>query len=189
MTTTLRVGASCFAVLLGLAAVAPAAAQTFPLKPVRIVVPYPPGGIGDTVTRALAQGLTEQMGQPVVIDNKPGASQMIGAEGVAKAAADGYTLFLGSVTSLAINVSSQKKMPYDPQRDFAPVSMAFHSPLYLVLNPSVPARTVGELIALAKVQPGKLTFASVRAGTDGLSTRYSGEWNAIDTGAKSRCGS
>ena len=152
----------CTLVLLSTAA--PTQAQTYPAKPVRIIVPYPPGGIGDTVTRALAQGLTEQIGQPVVIENKPGASQMIGAELVARAQPDGYTLFLGSVTSLAINVSSQKKMAYDPARDFAPVSMAFFSPLYLVVNPSVPANSVRELIALAKAQPGKLTFASIGQG-------------------------
>ena len=150
--------------LLCAGAAANAAAQTWPARPVRIIVPYPPGGIGDTVTRALAQGLTEQMGQPFVIENKPGASQMIGAELVAKAPADGYTLFLGSVTSLAINVNSQKKMPYDPARDFAPVSMAFFSPLYLVVNPSVPAQSVRELIALSRAQPGKLTFASIGQG-------------------------
>ena len=143
---------------------APGLAQAYPLKPVRIIVPYPPGGIGDTVTRALAQGMVLQMGQPFVIENKPGASQMIGAELVAKAPADGYTLFLGSVTSLAINVNSQKKMAYDPARDFAPVSMAFFSPLYLVVNPAVPANTVRELIALARAQPGKLTFASIGQG-------------------------
>ena len=139
-------------------------AQGYPNRAVKIVVPYPPGGIGDTVTRALAQGMAEQMGQPFVIDNKPGASQMIGAELVAKAPADGYTLFLGSVTSLAINVSSQKKMNYDPARDFAPVAMAFFSPLYLVVNPAVPAANVRELIALAKAQPGKLSFASIGQG-------------------------
>jgi tripartite-type tricarboxylate transporter receptor subunit TctC len=141
-----------------------ATAQGFPNRAVKIVVPYPPGGIGDTVTRALAQGLAEQMGQAFVIDNKPGASQMIGAELVAKAQPDGYTLFLGSVTSLAINVNSQKKMSYDPTRDFAPVSMAFFSPLYLVVNPAVPATSVRELIALARAQPGKLTFASIGQG-------------------------
>ncbi len=141
-----------------------AAAQGFPNRAVKIVVPYPPGGIGDTVTRALAQGLSEQLGQAFVIDNKPGASQMIGAELVAKAPPDGHTLFLGSVTSLAINVNSQKRMNYDPLRDFAPVSMAFFSPLYLVVNPAVPATSVRELIALARAQPGKLTFASIGQG-------------------------
>ena len=146
------------------AAVSSVFAQAYPNRAVKIVVPYPPGGIGDTVTRALAQGLGEQLGQAFVIDNKPGASQMIGAELVAKAPPDGYTLFLGSVTSLAINVNSQRKMSYDPVRDFAPVSMAFFSPLYLVVNPSVPATSVRELIALAKAQPGKLTFASIGQG-------------------------
>ena len=156
--------ASWLAIIAGALFVLPAAAQNYPVKPVRIVVPYPPGGIGDTVTRALAQGLGEQLGQTFVIDNKPGASQMIGAEMVARAPADGYTLFLGSVTSLAINVNSQKKMNYDPAKDFAPVSMAFYSPLYLVVNPSVPAQSAKELIALGKALPGKLTFASIGQG-------------------------
>ena len=145
--------------------VAPAAlGQTYPTKPVRVVVPYPPGGVGDTTMRAIAQQLSESLGQPFVIDNKPGASQMIGADAVAKAAPDGYTLFLGSVTSLAINVSSQKKMPYDPVKDFAPVSMLYFSPMYLVVNPAVPAQSVKELVALAKAQPGKLSFASIGQG-------------------------
>ena len=145
--------------------VAPAAlAQAYPIKPVRVVVPYPPGGVGDTTMRAIAQQLSESLGQPFVIDNKPGASQMIGADAVAKAAPDGYTLFLGSVTSLAINVSSQKKMPYDPVKDFAPVSMLYFSPMYLVVNPAVPAQSVKELVALAKAQPGKLSFASIGQG-------------------------
>ena len=145
--------------------VAPAAlAQSYPTKPVRVIVPYPPGGVGDTTMRAIAQQLSESLGQPFVIDNKPGASQMIGADAVAKAAPDGYTLFLGSVTSLAINVSSQKKMPYDPVKDFAPVSMLYFSPMYLVVNPAVPAQSVKELVALAKAQPGKLSFASIGQG-------------------------
>ena len=145
--------------------VAPAAlAQAYPTKPVRDIVPYPPGGVGDTTMRAIAQQLSESLGQPFVIDNKPGASQMIGADAVAKAAPDGYTLFLGSVTSLAINVSSQKKMPYDPVKDFAPVSMLYFSPMYLVVNPAVPAQSVKELVALAKAQPGKLSFASIGQG-------------------------
>jgi len=142
----LQLNCRCLVVLLSIftliAAAMPSQAQTWPTRPVKIVVPYPPGGIGDTVTRAIAQGLSEQLGQPFVIDNKPGASQKIGAEMVAKSPADGYTLFLGSVTSLAINVNSQKQMSYDPIRDFAPVSMAFFSPLYLVVNPSVPANSV-----------------------------------------------
>ena len=139
-------------------------AQGYPNKPARIVVPYPPGGIGDTVTRTMAQGLTDAMGQSFIIENKPGASQMIGAELVARSPADGYTLFLGSVSSLAINVSSQKNLSYDPLRDFTPVSMCYFSPLYLVVHPSVRANSVKELIALAKARPGKLTFASIGRG-------------------------
>jgi len=162
-----HVARQCLA--LGLATIAmltaaQATAQGFPSRPVRVVVPYPPGGIGDTVTRSLTQSMGDALGQPFVIDNKPGASQMIGAELVARAPADGHTLFLGSVTSLAINVNSQKRLNYDPQKDFAPVGMAFHSPLYLVVHPAVAANSVRELIALAKSQPGRLSFASVGQG-------------------------
>lgn len=138
--------------------------QPWPARPVRIIVPYPPGGVGDTFTRALAQQLGERIGQPVLIDNKPGASQIIGAEAAAKSPPDGYTLFLGSVTSLAINLRSMKRLPYDPQKDFTPVALCFGTPLYLVVNPSVPARSVNELIALARTRPGQLTFASIGQG-------------------------
>ena len=122
--------------------------------------------------RALCASLTEQMGQQFIAENRPGASQIIGAQFAAKAAPDGYTLFLGSVTSLAINVTAQKNLPYDPLRDFAPVSLCFSTPLYLVVNPVVPARSVKELIALARAQPGKLTFAS---GGPGSSNHLAGE--------------
>ena len=139
--------------------------QAYPAKPVRIIAPYPAGGLGDIMPRALGASLTEQLGQQFIVENRPGASQMIGAQLAAKAAPDGYTLFLGSVTSLAINVSAQKKLPYDPLRDFAPVSLCFSTPLYLVVNPVVPARSVKELIALVRARPGKLTFASGGAGS------------------------
>jgi tripartite-type tricarboxylate transporter receptor subunit TctC len=94
-------------------------------------------------------------------ENKPGASQIIWAEAAAKAPADGHTRFLGSVTSLAINLRSMKRLPYDPQKDFAPIAMCFFTPLYLVVNPALPARTVGELITLARSRPGQLTLASI----------------------------
>ncbi|MFN0160612.1 MAG: tripartite tricarboxylate transporter substrate binding protein [Burkholderiales bacterium] len=170
MTTGLmgsRLARNVACVCLGLTAALAAAgvcAQAFPARSVRVVVPYPPGGIGDTVTRALTQAMGEALGQPFLIDNKPGASQMIGAELVARAPADGHTLFLGSVTSLAINVNSQKKLNYDPQKDFAPVGMAFYSPLYLVVNPALAATSVRELIQLARAQPGRLSFASIGQG-------------------------
>ena len=129
-------------------------AQTYPVKPVRIIVPYSAGGLGDLLPRALGESLAGQMGQPFITENRPGASQMIGAQLAAKSPPDGYTLFFGSVTSLAINVSAQKSLPYDPLRDFAPVSLSFSTPLYLVVNPVVPAKSVKELVALVRARPG-----------------------------------
>jgi tripartite-type tricarboxylate transporter receptor subunit TctC len=163
----------------GVPLMACAQSPAYPVKSVRIIVPYPAGGLGDILPRALGASLSEQMGQPFVMDNRPGASQMIGAQLAAKSAPDGYTLFLGSVTSLAINVSAQKKLPYDPLRDFAPVSLCFSTPLYLVVNPVVPARTVKELIALVRARPGKLTFAS---GGTGSSNHLAGELFRFLTG-------
>ncbi len=142
-----------------------AAAQSFPTKPLRLVVPYPPGGIGDTISREIGMQLTQRMGQQVIVENKPGASQMIGAEVVAKAAPDGYTLFLGSLSSLVLNVGSQKHMPYDPVKDFTPVSLAFSTPLYLVVNPALPVKSVAELVSYAKANPGKLSFGSIGTGS------------------------
>ncbi len=153
----------------GSASVASAQSATsagqYPVKSVRIIVPYPAGGLGDILPRTLGASLAEQMGQQFIAENRPGASQMIGAQAAAKSPPDGYTLFFGSVTSLAINVSAQKNLPYDPLRDFAPVSLAFSTPLWLVVHPTVPARSVKELIALVKARPGKLTFASGGAGS------------------------
>jgi tripartite-type tricarboxylate transporter receptor subunit TctC len=150
----------------------PAIAQNYPLKPVRIIVPYPAGGLGDLLPRTLGVQLAEQMGQQFVIDNRPGASQVIGAQLAIKSPPDGYTLFFGSVTSLAINVSAQRKLPYDPLRDFTPVSLGFATPLWLVVHPSVPAKTVKELVAIARSKPGRLTFAS---GGSGTSNHLAGE--------------
>ena len=167
LAACLLAGATCSA-----SAQAPDNARDFPAKPVRIIVPYPPGGLGDIFPRALGNGLAELYGQPVIIDNRPGASQMIGAQLAAKAAPDGYTLFFGSVTSLAINVSAQKNLPYDPLRDFAPVTFCFSTPLYLVINQALPATSVKELIALSKSKAGGLTFAS---GGPGSSTHLAAE--------------
>ena len=142
-----------------------AQAQNYPIKPVRIISPYSPGGLGDLVPRAIAAVLSESMGQQFVVDNRPGASQAIGMQLAAKSPADGYTMVYGSVTSLAINPAVTKDLPYDPVKDFAPVSLCVTTPLFLVVHPSVPAKSVKELIALAKRQPGKLTFASGGAGS------------------------
>ena len=151
--------------IVGLLLAGNAVAQDYPVKPVRIVVPYPAGGLGDMLSRALGASLSSQMGQPFIAENRPGATQTIGAQFAAKSAPGGYTLFFGSVTSLAINVSAYKKLPYDPLRDFAPVSLCFFTPLYLVVNQLVPARSVEELVALVRAQPGKLTYASGGAGS------------------------
>ena len=141
------------------------AQDTYPTKPIKIVVPYPPGGLGDTLARALGDKLSPRLGQPVIIDNKPGASQMIGAEIVAKSAPDGYTLYLGSISSLVLNVKAQPTMNYDPVKDFEPVSLFFATPLYLVINPSLPIQSVQDLIAYGKANPGKLNFGSIGAGS------------------------
>jgi tripartite-type tricarboxylate transporter receptor subunit TctC len=140
-------------------------AQKYPIKPVKLVIPYPPGGIGDTLARELATQLATRLGQSVVVESKPGASQMIGAEYVAKSAPDGYTIFLGSLSSLVLNINAHKSMPYDPFRDFAPVSMFFSTPLYLVVNPQLPVKSVAEFISYAKAHPGKISFGSIGTGS------------------------
>ena len=142
-----------------------AGAQSFPAKPIRIVVPFPAGGTTDILARAAAQKLTESMGQPAVVDNRPGAAGNIGAELVAKAAPDGYTLLMGTVGTHAINASLYAKMPYDHVRDFAPVILVAGVPNVLVIHPSVPANSVQELIAYGKANPAKLNFASSGSGT------------------------
>lgn len=137
----------------------------YPDKPIKLVVPYPPGGLGDTLARALGEKLSPRLGQPVIIDNKPGASQMIGAEIVAKSAPDGYTLYLGSISSLVLNVKAQKSMNYDPVKDFEPVSLFFTTPLYLVINPALPINSVQDLVNYGRANPGKLNFGSIGAGS------------------------
>jgi tripartite-type tricarboxylate transporter receptor subunit TctC len=141
------------------------AQQAYPVRPIRFIVPYTPGGLGDSFARAVGEELAKRMGQPVVIDNRPGASQAIGAEATAKAPPDGHTIFMGTQSGLVINTLARKKLPYDPVRDLAPVTMLFTTPLYLVVHPSVPAHSVKELIALARARPGKLTFASIGNGS------------------------
>ena len=133
-------------------------------RPVRIVVPFPPGGGTDIGTRIIAQKLQESWGQPVVVENKPGAAGIVGTEMVAKAAPDGYTLIMGNIGTHAINISLYKKLSYDPVKDFAPISQVAGLPLFLLVHPSVPANSVKELIALAKAKPGELNFSSSGAG-------------------------
>ena len=148
-----------------LAAAANAAAQAFPTKPVRLVVPFPPGGAVDFYARVVQQPLSEALGQTVVIDNKAGASGMVGAELVAKSPPDGYTLLLGNIASLAINVGIYPKMPYDPLKDFTPIVRTVDVNYVLVVHPSVPVKTVAELVAYAKAYPGKLSYGSAGSGS------------------------
>jgi hypothetical protein len=143
--------------------IASAAAQSFPERPIRLVSPFAPGGGNDLVSRTLAQALSKNLGQSVVVDNRPGATTIIGMDLVAKAPADGYTLVMSSST-LAINVTLYPKLPYDVLRDFAPVSLVATTPLILAVHPSQPVTTVAELIALAKAKPGELFFPSAGTG-------------------------
>jgi len=139
-------------------------AQTYPDKPIRIVVPYPPSGVNDIVARALAVRVTESIGQPVLVENRPGASGKVGTEYVARAAADGYTVLVGGTGTHSINPALNPKLSYDPVRDFAPITLLSTYSMVLVVNPSLPVATVSELIAWAKARPGVLTVASAGAG-------------------------
>ena len=141
-----------------------AQAQTYPAKAVRVVVPYSAGGPLDDVMRVVGHRLTEMWGQSVVVDNRTGAGGSIGAEFVAKAAPDGYTLLLGNAGPMTINPGLQKKLSYDVARDFAPVSQLTASPMVLVVHPSLPVKTVPDLVRLAKARPGQLVYASAGIG-------------------------
>ena len=155
-------------------------AQTYPAKTVRIVVGYPPGGPTDVIARTVAQKLTIALGQQVIVDNRPGASGMIGAEQVVKAAPDGYTLLTVPIT-YAVTPSVYPKMPYDAEKDLAPVALVASSPFILVVHPTLPVKTVKELIALAKSRPGQINYAS--ASTGGM-PHLAGELFNMMTGVK-----
>ncbi|NGM86269.1 tripartite tricarboxylate transporter substrate binding protein [Parapusillimonas sp. SGNA-6] len=144
---------------------AAALAQDFPTKPIRIIVPYSAGGTTDMLARTVGRSLNDRWGQPVVVENRPGANGMIGMDAVAKAPADGYTLGLASPGTHAINQSLYPKMMHDPLRDFQPVSLLVEAPMGLVVNAAVPVNSVQELIELAKAKPGTLNFASGGTGS------------------------
>src|SRR5690349_1130236 len=131
-----------------------AVAQAYPSKPIRLIVPFAAGGGNDNVARLVGKRLGESLGQPVLVDNRPGAGGVVGAELAAKAAPDGYTLFLGGVGSHAINPNLHDKLPYDPIKDFAPVALLAHAALILVVHPAVPARDIAEFTAYARANPG-----------------------------------
>ncbi len=143
------------------AAQAPAAEPDWPRQPIHFVVPFPAGAITDLVARIVANKLSERLGQPIVIDNKPGASGEVGAEAVARAAPDGYTMGLATASTHAIAPSLNPKLPYDPVKDFAPVSMIGDAPYVLVVNTKLPARNIAELIELAKAKPRALNYSTV----------------------------
>jgi len=151
------------AALLGLAGVA-VAQGGYPVRPVTLVVPFPPGGGTDTGARIVAQKLGAKWGQTVIVENKGGAAGMIGADMVAKAKADGYTLLMGNIGTQAINPSLYKKMPYDAATAFVPITLVAELPLAMMVNPAVPAKTAREFITLAKSEPGKLSYSSSGAG-------------------------
>jgi tripartite-type tricarboxylate transporter receptor subunit TctC len=145
-------------------AAAGAVAQTYPTQPIKIVVPFTAGGTTDILARTIGQKLGESLHQPVIVENRPGAGGNIGADVVAKSKPDGYTLVMGTIGTQSINASLYEKMPYDSARDFAPITLVAIVPNILMVHPSVPAKSVGELIQLAKSKPGVLNFASSSTG-------------------------
>jgi tripartite-type tricarboxylate transporter receptor subunit TctC len=154
-------------------------AQNYPAKPVRVITPFTAGSAIDTLARALGQKLGDTWGQQVVIDNRIGANGIIGTEAAAKAPPDGYTVYLGTISTLAVNPHLYLKLPYDALRDFAPVTLAATIPVVLVVYPSLPVKSVRELIALAKVHPGQLNYAS---GGTGSAQHLPMEMLRVDTG-------
>jgi tripartite-type tricarboxylate transporter receptor subunit TctC len=160
------------------ATLAPAAAA-WPARPLRLVVPFPPGGSTDILGREIAHKLQEALGQPVVVENKPGAGGSIGSAEAARAAGDGYTLLMGHIGTLAVNPSLYPKLPYDPRTSFVPVALMARVPNVLVVNPQVPARDVAELVALAKARPGALRYAS---GGNGSAAHLAMEYFKLSAG-------
>jgi len=160
--------------VLALAAISasPVLAQAWPAKPIRLIVPYPPGGGNDNLARIFAVQLGTRLGQPVVVENKPGAGTLIGSEAAAKAAGDGYTLLLSSIVTHALAPALYPKIPYDPLKDFVPITILAVAPTVLIVNNDVPANSLTELTALAKASPAKYTFAS---GGNGTTPHIAGE--------------
>jgi len=148
--------------------ITPALAQggdTFPSRPIKLIVPFPPGGGADLTARTLAQKMGESMGQPIVVDNRPGANGSLGTEAVAKSAPDGYTILLTDRGALGVNPALYSKLPYDPLKDFSYIGIANDGPYVLVVNPSLNVKTLAELTALAKAKPGALNYASFGVGS------------------------
>ena len=149
------------------AATSIALAQAWPSRTIRLIVPFPPGGGNDVIARVVAQKLGERLGQPVVVENRAGANGIVGLQALMQAPPDGHTIAVGAAGPLAVNPSLYDKLPYDPLKDFAPITNMVNFPLLLVTHPSVPAKTTRELVALAKAQPGKLYYSSPGSGNSG----------------------
>lgn len=164
--------------LIALAGAASAQAQ-YPVKPMRMIIPYPPGGGTDILGRPIAKLLGDKLGQQVLIDNRGGASGMVGAEIAARSPADGYTILMSTSGEVALNVALYPKMSYDPIRDFVPVTQVGISPLVLVAHPSLPAKNVTEYVALAKKRPGSISYSSIGSGS---AQHMAGEWMRLLTG-------
>lgn len=169
------------AAVVALGMVAPVAAQTYPSKPVKIIVPHPSGGSADALVRLLARHMADGLKTAVVVENKLGANGLIGLEAAARSAPDGYTLVMGGTSSLPMNSAIYPKMPVDPVRDFAPISTFSYSPLVLVVNPNVPAKNVAEFVALAKAKPGEISYASFGIGS---TAHFAGELFGTTTDTK-----
>ena len=186
LSFSLRLPVAALGTLAGLlTAMLPAQAQTqpaaaYPAKPIRLVVPFTPGGSTDILARAIGQELSRAWGQSVVIDNVPGAGGSIGADKVAKSPADGYTLLMGHIGTLAVNPSLYPRLPYNPVTDFAPVAWVARVPNVLVIHPAVPAKTTQELVALAKARPGQLNYGS---GGNGSAANLATEYFKMQTGS------
>jgi len=172
------IAAAAVALALALAASAQAP-SAYPSRPVKLVIPFPPGGPLDIVGRAIAQKLSEAWGQSVVVDNRPGAGGNIGADVVAKSAPDGYTILMGALSTHAVNPSLYAKMPYDAIADFAPITLVAVTPNVLVVNAALPVNSAKEFIAYAKANSGKLAFGS---GSNGSAGHLAGELFKVDTG-------
>lgn len=155
----------CFGLVLAGTLALGATAQTYPAKPIKLVVPFPPAGSTDLLARRIGDKMGQSWGQPVIVENRPGAGGVVGSASVAKSAPDGYTLLMGVTGTHAVSVSLYSKLPYDPLRDFATVTEVVSVPLVILVNPSVQAQSLRDLIALAKAKPGTLTFASPGNGT------------------------
>ena len=153
-------------------------AADYPVKPIHLIVPFPPGGGNDTVARAIAQQAGPDLGQPLVIDNRPGAGGSVGAELAAKAPPDGYTLFLAGVGSHAVNPNLHRNLPYDAIRDFTPITLIASAPSVLVVNPSLPAKNIAEFTVYARANPGKLNYASNGNGSAAQLAAAMYEWMA-----------